>query len=135
MATTLETMTKYPDSLDNGLMARLKQEFTTEEQGLFLQSFSAYLNHGPTDFVIDLDDVYEWVGYTEKATAKKLLKKAFVDGKDFKSAWFQNQALLGTQNGGQNRQRIMMSVRTFKRFCMLAKTGEKADTVREYCER
>jgi hypothetical protein len=52
MATTLETMTKCPNSLDNGLMARLEREFTTERA--VLAELSAYPNHGPTDFVIDL---------------------------------------------------------------------------------
>jgi hypothetical protein len=58
-------MTKYPDSLDSGLMARLKQEFTTEEQAVLL-GFSAYLQHSPTDFVIDLDHVWG-VGSVRKA--------------------------------------------------------------------
>jgi hypothetical protein len=47
-------MTKYPDSLDND-MARLEREFTTEEQGLFLQLLLPQSRS--TDFVIDLDDV------------------------------------------------------------------------------
>jgi hypothetical protein len=69
------------------------------------------------------------VGYTEEATAK-LLKKAFVDGGDFKAAVSKPSAFEHSQNSGQNRQRIMMSVRTFKRFCMLAKLAKG-----RYCSR
>jgi phage anti-repressor protein len=127
----METMTKYPD---NGLMARLEREFTTEEQGLFLQSFSAYLNYSPTDFVIDLEDMWEWLGYTEKGKSKNLLVKQFTEGKDYiiERACSSEQArLVAPQNGGQNRQSIMMSMRTFKELSMLAET-KKAKDVRKY---
>lgn len=145
-ALNMATMTKYPSNLDDGLMARLEREFTTEEQGLFLQSFSAYLNHDPSDFVIDLDDVWEWMGFADKGKAKRPLEKHFVEGKDFMSASSVGEAntSLGGQTasaplvcktntgrGGQNRQRIMMSVRTFKKLCMKAATA-KAPIVREY---
>jgi hypothetical protein len=124
---------------DNGLLARLEQEFTTDEQRLFLLSFRAYLQRSPGDFVVDLDAVWEWMGFTEKGTAKKLLSKHFVAGTDYHSdqgssadlAWSRTQARSGRQHGGHNRQRILMSVRTFKKLCMLAKTS-KADTVRDY---
>jgi phage anti-repressor protein len=126
-------MTKYPDSLDNGLMARLKQEFTTEEQGLFLQSFSTHLNYNQSDLVIDLDEVWEWMGFTNKCNAKTALLKNFKEeAGEFKSASCQHKALSGVpRNGGQNRKLFTMSVSTFKELFMFSKT-EKARKVRKY---
>lgn len=123
---------KHPQAYDEGLMSRLEGEFTTEEQGLFLQSFSAYLHHDPNDFVVDLDDVWEWMGFSTKGNAKTLLMKYFrEDAEDF--AFADAKANLGAlQNGGgMNRQRIMLSLDTFEDFCMRAGTS-KAQMVRTY---
>lgn len=35
VATNMAIMTKYPNTLDDGLLAHLEREFTTEEQSLF----------------------------------------------------------------------------------------------------
>ena len=43
---------------------------------MFLSSFYCYLNHHPiNDFVIDLDNVWKWMGFNQKYNAKYLLEK------------------------------------------------------------
>lgn len=125
-------MTKYPE---DSLMARLECEFSTEEQGLFLQSFSAYLNHDPTDYVIDLDDVWEWMGFNKKSNAKASLLKYFTeengDYKELAAATAASSSGSTSQHGGQNHQRIILSLDTFEDFCMRAGTA-KAQVVRKY---
>jgi hypothetical protein len=60
-------------------MARLEREFTTEEQGLFLQSLGL-LNHS-TDRLCDRPgSTWEWLGYTGEG--KNLLVKQS-EGKDY----------------------------------------------------
>ena len=36
------------------------------------------------DFVINLDDVWKWVGFSSKANSKHLLEKQFIIDKDYK---------------------------------------------------
>jgi hypothetical protein len=64
------------------------------------------------------------VGYTEEATAK-IAEEGVCGWWGLQSSGFKTSAFEHSQNGGQNRQVSMMSVRTFKRFCMLAKTGKR----------
>ena len=37
-----------------------------------------------TDFVIDLDNIWKWLGFNTKQNAKTLLEKKFVTDKDYK---------------------------------------------------
>lgn len=54
------------------LLALLRERLSSEEQLSFLESFYVYLTHDPVrDFVVDLEDVYEWVGFTRKDNAKR----------------------------------------------------------------
>jgi hypothetical protein len=145
----------------DGLLARLESEFTTEEQALFLQSFSVYLNNNPTDFVVDLDDVWHWMGFSTKGNAKALLLKYFTEANgDFQELAYahaaassdahqhggQNRRIAGefkelapigaassglVRHGGHNRRRILLSLDTFEDFCMRAGTP-KAQVVRTY---
>jgi hypothetical protein len=51
-----------------------------QKQQMFLTSFYCYLNYHPTnDFVIDLDDVWKWLGFSQKIRAKELLEKYDLD--------------------------------------------------------
>jgi hypothetical protein len=61
---------------DDRLLALLRQELSGEEQQMFVTSFSLYLQCNPRrDFVVDLEDVYEWVGFTRKDNAKAAVLK------------------------------------------------------------
>jgi hypothetical protein len=52
-----------------------------------LTSFYCYLNYNTTnDFVIDLDDVWKWVGFSVKIKAKTLLEKYFKEEIDYKKS-------------------------------------------------
>jgi phage anti-repressor protein len=116
------------------LFQLLRDNMNTEEQALFMDSFKMYLQHGNDDdaFVVNLDDVWEWMGFVKKFNALRLLQKLFTEEKDFIT---QNNSLLRgekrVQHGGQNKETILMSVQTFKMLCFQANT-EKAKKVREY---
>ncbi len=112
-------------------LTKIKEQFTNFEQQLFLSSFYCYLNHDQTnDFVIDLDHVWEWMGFYKKANAKTLLEKCFVIEKDYKSLLLkQQQQKKGS--GGHNAIKIMLNVKTFKSMCLKAGT-KKADEIHEY---
>ena len=67
--------TKLSNSYQGKLINKLKDGFSTEEQQLFISSFYCYLNYKSDDFVIDLDDIWNWLGFTRKDNTKRLLEK------------------------------------------------------------
>jgi hypothetical protein len=115
------------------LLEKIKQQFTNFEQQLFLSSFYCYLNYNnKTDFVIDLDKIWKWLGFSQKVNAKTLLEKQFTLDKDYiKSSLLLQQKQTEHSKGGHNREIYLLSVDTFKKFCLKAGT-KKADEIHEY---
>jgi hypothetical protein len=112
----------YQDKLIN----RIKSEFTESQQQLFVSSFYCYLNHNcKKDFIINLDDVWKWVGFARKDPAKRLLDKYFTKNIDYKILLHRSvEQDSDDQNkhGGTNKEQILMTVNTFKKFCLKADT-------------
>ena len=64
----------------------VQKSFNSYEQQMFIASFYCYLNHDyKNDFVIDLDNVWEWLGFGQKVNAKRVLEKNFIINKDYKT--------------------------------------------------
>ena len=150
--------TKYQSKL----IEKLQSKFTNYEQQLFLSSFYCYLKYDKiNDFIIDLDDVWKWLGFSKKYHAKYLLEKQFIIDKDYKcllpKVLYQttehNNSLYHevkqkiivdddeivqnskkeskSSRGGHNREIITMNIKTFKKLCL--KTGtKKADEIHDY---
>lgn len=123
---------KLSDTYNNKLLAKIKENFSEIQQQLFISSFYCYLNYHPTDdFVIDLDDVWKWLGFSTKQKARMLLEKHFVVENDYKLLL----NLIDKQNndtrGGHNKQTIMLNIQTFKIFSIKADT-KKANEIHEY---
>jgi hypothetical protein len=113
------------------------------------------------DFVVDFDKVWKWLGFSRKDPAKRVLEKNFTENFDYnilrnlpqnnfetvndfeiishqtvgnkntKLAPQLGGASFEQQHGGQNKERIMLTVNTFKKFCLKAGTS-KADEVHDY---
>ena len=67
------------------LIEKIKTHFNNYEQQMFVASFYCYLNYdSDADFVIDLDNVWKWVGFGQKVNAKRVLEKNFTIDKDYK---------------------------------------------------
>jgi len=78
--------------------------------------------------VIDFDNVWKWLGFTRKDSAKKLLEKFFTLEIDYKIVFRQPAENL---LGGRPKENIMLNINTFKKFCLKAGT-KKADEVHDY---
>jgi hypothetical protein len=149
---------KLSASYNNKLITKIKENFTEFEQQLFVSSFYCYLNcDQKNDFIIDLDNVWNWMGFSQKYNAERMLEKHFIIDKDYKklappnggaknddslllhSGKQDNTSLLllqqkqnkGTGKGGHNKTKILINVKTFKSFCLKAGT-KKADEIHEY---
>ena len=66
------------------LIERLKKHFDEEEQRLYVTNLFLYLNYHPiNDFVVNLENVWKFIGFSNKANAKRLLKQHFTENKDY----------------------------------------------------
>lgn len=111
------------------LLKKLQSKFTDEEQQLFVESFRMYLNHNQeTEYIVDLDDIWEWLGFSRKDPAKRVLQKNFEKEVDYKIII--HQSVINISNGRPNEQ-ILMNIKTFKKLCLKA-NNKKADDVHNY---
>ena len=64
----------------------MKGKMSTEQEQIFMTSHYLYLQYGTdnTKFVIDFDDVWKNVEFTQKGSAKKILIKHFTEHIDYK---------------------------------------------------
>ena len=146
-------ITKLSQKYNNLLLDKLQENFNTFEQQLFVASFYCYLNYDKnTDFVVDLDDVWKWLGFAQKINVRTLLEKNFklnvdytVTIPEFKKLEEQENQCNGSdeeqvteeggsskpKNGGQNKQTIKLTIRCFKSLCLKAQT-KKAGEIHEY---
>ena len=125
-------ITKLNGNYQSKLVEKIQQHFTNYEQQLFLSSFYCYLKYDPkNDYVIDLDNVWKWLGFQQKYHAKYLLEKQFINNCDFKIFAPEHSGIKKSQRGGHNKEIIMLNVETFKKFCLKAGT-KKADEIHDY---
>lgn len=125
-------ITKLSTTYQNKLLTKIKTKFTENEQQIFVASFYGFLNYNSkTDYVVDLDDVWKWVGYSNKAHSKNLLEKNFIINKDYKCLPTQPREQSSQTRGGHNKETFMLNTETFKKFCLKAGT-KKADEIHEY---
>jgi len=127
-------ITKLSSTYNNKLLNKLKENFSSFEQQLFVSSFYCYLNYDKNiDFVVDLDKVWKWLGFSTKQKALLLLEKCFILNSDYiNSLNLQaKQDLEIKKHGGQNKQTILLTIKCFKSLCLKAQT-KKASEIHEY---
>jgi hypothetical protein len=117
---------------ENKLLSKIKENFTEEEQKLYITSFYSYINYDEyKDFVISLDDIWNWLDFSQKIRAKELLLKHFTKDINYKIISNNNLDLKKDGRGGHNKETIVLNVNTFKLYCLLAGT-EKAKNIHKY---
>ena len=128
-------ITKLSDTYNIKLLEIIKSRFSDTEQRLFVSSFYCYLNHDKTkEFVVDIDSIWKWIGFSQKINAIRLLEKNFVINIDYKkTALLLGKAVLEEEkkNGGQNAIRVWLTIKCFKSLCLKAQT-KKASEIHEY---
>jgi hypothetical protein len=125
-------ITRLNNTYQNKLITKIKNKFTDTEQQLFVSSFYCFLNYNQReDFVIDLDNVWKWIGFSQKIKGKTLLEKHFVVDIDYKILLSRSAQQDTHTHGGHNKETILMNIRTFKLFCLKAGT-KKAEQIHEY---
>jgi hypothetical protein len=118
---------------------KIKENFNKTEQNLFIASFYTYLNYDQNnDFIINLNDIWKWLGFSRKDHCKVVLEKHFEKNSDYiintkeKTASMHAEADKNEENrGGHNKEIILMNIKTFKKLCLKSCT-KKADEIHNY---
>jgi len=119
------------------LLDKIKESFSDADQQLFIGSFYCYLNYDTKkEFVVDLDDVWKWMGFSTKQKADILLKNHFIHDIDYQHITSQIGGGSRVEEehkgrGGHNIKKIMMTIKCFKSLCLKAQT-KKASEIHDY---
>jgi len=127
-------ITKLSNVYNNTLLNKIKEQFSNFEQQLFVSSFYCYLNYDKNnDFIIDLDNIWKWLGFFQKADCKRLIERCFKIDIEYKiiSEFDNYDENKNKSRGGHNKQAIMLSIKCFKLLCLKAHT-KKASEIHEY---
>jgi hypothetical protein len=125
-------ITRLNREYNNKFVNKIKESFTETQQQLFVSSLYCFLNYHPAnDYVIDLDNVWQWLGFSQKAMAKRTLEKNFMTEKDYKCLLCRSAEQKDDNRGGHNKETILLNVRTFKLLCIKADT-KKANEIHDY---
>ena len=107
----------------------IKSYFSEPQQKIFISSFYLWLNYHPiNDFVIDLDNIWKWLGFKQKVNAKTLLEKNFVINNDYINKVENSNE---KKHGGHNKEIILLNIKTFKLLCLKSDTN-KSHEIHEY---
>jgi len=137
------SITRLSREYENRFLNKIKENFNDNQQQLFVASFYCFLNYdSKKDFVIDFDNVWKWLGFSRKDSAKRILEKNFTIDIDYLvikpappscGAGFENLKSPSRNLGGAglNKEQIVLTINTFKKFCLKSET-KKADEVHDY---
>ena len=147
---------RFNQTYQSKLIEKLQTNFSDYEQQMFLSSFYCYLKYDKVnDFIIDVDDIWKWLGFTTKGNAKFNLEKNFKIEKDYRCMLpklqqqsFDSENIMEIEEekednisndekskksrGGHNKEKIMLNIITFKKLCLKAGT-KRADEIHDYC--
>lgn len=145
LISTSDVTKLYNDQYKTRLVNKITKHFNKDEQQLFIASFYSYLNHdSKTEFIINLSDIWKWLGFSRIDHAKTVLKKHFVKETDYIFAPevaevkkenlgndFPQVVEKKETRGGYNKETILMTINTFKKLCLKSNT-KRADTIHDY---
>lgn len=121
-----------------GLLHKSILPHLSDEQELFLLVNDDLHRNGKykaDDFIISLDEIWHFLGYNQKAKAKRVLEEHFILNKDYQ--------IIGTNKhidktikckqcrGGHNKETIVMNLKTYNLFCLKSNTPF-AHKIQEY---
>jgi len=110
---------------DDNLINLIKEELNEDDNKLFKMSYQLYniSYNKPNEYIINLDDVYNWIGFKYKANAKKLLVSNFKENIDYK---MNKEVFIQTDEnlGGRPTEKILLTIECFKKFCLKSSTSQ-----------
>ena len=124
-------ISKLSGEYKNIFIKKIAEKFNDSQKQLFVMSFYNYLNYNKNDFLIDIDNVWKWIGFSRKDKAKNALINWFDEDVDYIINFASPQEGGKFDHGGSNKETIQMSIKTFKLLCFKART-KKSEEIYEY---
>lgn len=127
-------ITKLSKDYQGKFIEKVKKNFSETQQQLYIASLYTFLNYNSkTDFVIELERIWKWLGFSRKEHCKIVLEKHFILDTDYKIGFPEVAGKLknGINVGGRPKEKILMTINTFKKLCLKSNT-EKADEIHDY---
>lgn len=103
---------------DDDMIKLIKENFNETEMELFKLNYHIYTENknNPDNYIVKLDKVYKWIGFSRKDNAKRLLIKYFEKNKDY---IIKNIILRSEDNVlGRNKEQILLTIKCFKKLCI-----------------
>ena len=109
--------------IDDQLISLIKSSFNESDMQLFELNYKIYTStkNNPEEFIVDLDEVYKWIGFTRKDNAKTLLESKNADKKylfEINKDYILRKVSLPKQEnlGGRPSNKILLTVKCFKKY-------------------
>lgn len=116
---------RFNQTYHSKIIDKLSVKFSNYDEKIFLSNFYCYLKYDKVnDFVIDLDNIWKYIGFRNKANAKRLLRNSFIIEKDYKIL------LLNIRE----KEKIMLNINTFKKICVKSFI-KRGDEIYDYFSR
>ena len=124
---------------DDVLIKLIKETFNNDDMKLFELNFKYYTynKNNLDDFIVDFEEIYEWIGFSRKSHAKRLLESKnsenipiFEINKDYiiKSVLPPK----GQKHIGRNKSQILLTIECFKMYCLTAATTQSKKIYKYY---
>jgi len=118
------------------MIEKLQEKFTNKSQQTFVLNFYGYLNYKNDEFVIELQNIWKWLGYSRIDNCKVVVIKECIKDAEYRidKNWPSGASLNGEEfilHGGQNKEKILLTIKGFKKLCLKSSTA-KSKEIREY---
>ena len=123
---------------DDVLIKLIKETFNNDDMKLFELNYKIYKSNKNNldDFIINLDEIYEWIGFKQKCHAKRLLEKKDSDNisifeinKDYIIKQFLSSK---GEKSGRPMNKILLTIDCFKMYCLTAATTQSKKIYKYY---
>jgi hypothetical protein len=113
---------RFNQTYHSKIIDKLSVKFSNYDEKIFLSNFYCYLKYDKVnDFVIDLDNIWKYIGFRNKANAKRLLRNSFIIEKDYKILHLNIH----------EKDKIMLNIQSFKKLCVKSFI-KKGDEIYDY---
>lgn len=131
---------KFMGNYGSKILERIRSEFSEEEQQLYVANLYCFLTYDDIDFVVSLDRIWKWLGYSRIDECKRNLYKNFKENIDYKINLVTEEENNFPQVGGKlnveetrgrKSEHVLLTTKCFKKLCLKSRT-DKADSIHDY---
>jgi hypothetical protein len=125
-------LNKLSGDYESLIISKIKEQFSTDEQKLFITNCYCYINYdNENDFVVEFDNVWKMLEFGRIEECKRVLVKHFKENVDYRVEKSFPQVCGKPNLGGRPKENILLTINCFKKLCLKAGT-KKADEIHDY---